>query len=211
MVLARYPIRVRKVSVSQDRLFLFRLFHRWNAKYRNGLVPYRTRSIPNLRPRYRCRRCFWKFIDLENECSHAWPIAVKSKFLFFERRKERHRRVIGPSAKFRFQITDSQNRHWLRHLNDPCFAPKKRTLDCVSLTLRGIRISAFLAAHASVVQRARLVSIQILRHSSCFGWQQVQRHDCETDRRAADTPSLKLATTTRRLISPLLKAFKNFS
>jgi uncharacterized protein (DUF1330 family) len=37
------------------------------------------------------------------------------------------------------------------------------------------------------------------------------RHDCETDRRAADRLSRRLATTTRRLISPLLKALKNLS
>jgi hypothetical protein len=61
------------------------------------------------------------------------------------------------------------------------------------------------------VQRARLTSIQILRHRSCFGRQRFQRQDCETDRRAADTLSPRFASTTRRLISPLLKAFKNFS
>ena len=36
-------------------------------------------------------------------------------------------------------------------------------------------------------------------------------HDYEVDRRDAGTPSLRLVTTTRRLISPFWKAFRNFS
>jgi hypothetical protein len=48
------------------------------------------------------------------------------------------------------------------------------------------------------------------------GWlnparKQFQIHDCETDGGDTDNPSVRLGTTTRRLISPFLKALRNFS
>src|ERR1700730_1058572 len=65
--------------------------------------------------RQRHRRRFWKFIDLKNEHSLLWPVAIKPKFLLFKRRMKRHRRFIRPPAEFIFQVADGQNRYRLSH------------------------------------------------------------------------------------------------
>jgi hypothetical protein len=53
-----------------------------------------------------------------------------------------------------------------------------------------------------VVMRFRPVAVLTQFHHT---------QDCETDRPDADNRSLRLGTTTRRLISPFLKALRNFS